>query len=163
MSLHTVTLSFLSLKPRVTRTADRLVLESTFGYRLCYLFACAYRIEFDAVTRRVSVFQRSWWFREHKDLFYFDLVEEVGFIGKEYPNGRPYKSDQYEQIWLALKLKTRREPVKLASFEGEGSRETGVIGVMLGDSIVDFRGDHVESAYEMKTLVEEVLGLKKTR
>lgn len=155
MSLYTVTSSFLSLKPRVTRTADRLVLESTFGYRLCYLFACAHKIEFDAVSRRVSVVQRSWWFREHKDLFYFDLVEEVGFIGKEYVGVRG--RDQYEQVWLALKLKTRREPVKLASFEGEGSRETGIFGVLFGDSIIDFRGDHVESAQEMKRLVEEML------
>ncbi len=155
MSLHTVTLSFLSLKPRVTRTENRLVLESTFGYRLSYFFACAHKIEFDALTRRVSISRHSWWVKEHKDLFYFDLVEEVGFIGNEYVTIRG--RDQYEQVWLAFKLKTRKEPVKLASFEGEGSRETGVWGVLFGDSIIDFRGDHVESAQEMKRLVEEIL------
>ncbi len=157
MSLYTVTLNFLSSKPRITRTGNRLVMESTFGYRLAYLFACSQRIEFDAVARKVSVHRRSWWFRVHHDLFHFDLVEEVGFICTEYASGSPRWGDQYEQVWLALKLKTRREPVKLASFEGEGSKETGVFGVLLGDSILDFRGDHEESAYETKRLVEEVL------
>ena len=87
-------------------------------------------------------------------------VEEVGFVSKEYPEfgcGDPFWGDRYEIIWLALQVRGRSGPVKLVPFEGEGSKETGLLGVLLGDSFFDLRGDHAEAAYDMRIRLKQEL------
>lgn len=56
-----------------------------------------------------------------------------------------------------LQLEDQEELVRLIPFEGEGSKETGWWGTLLGDSFLDFRGDHAEAAYEARNQIKEFL------
>jgi hypothetical protein len=158
MSIHTSTFSFLSLKPGIRRNGPCLVFESTPWAHALSLFSHWQRVELNGESKWITVQHKSWWFQKHCERIHFSLVEETGFTFQEWRSGRPRWGNRYEQIWLVLKLKTRRELVKLVPFEGEGSQETGFVGVLFGDSLVDFRGDHAERACEAKTLVDEMLG-----
>ncbi|HSH95178.1 MAG TPA: hypothetical protein VK968_13585, partial [Roseimicrobium sp.] len=114
----------------------------------------------DRSKRLVTIYRRSWWFVRRFDIVSYDSIEDFGFWSKDLPQfcaSEPFWGDKYEYVWLVLKIRDRDDLVRLISFEGEGSKETGLLGVVLGDSIFDFRGDHVEAAYDAKAMVESAL------
>ena len=160
MSLKIVTLRLLSLKPRILRDDQRLIIRSSWVYHVCYLFACSQRVVFERTQKLVKVNRRKWWFIRESDTTPYASIDEVGFWCKDYPEycgDAPYWGDKYEIVWLVIRIKGTGEVIKLIPFEGEGSVETGFLGVLLGDSIFDLRGDHAESATSARLMMKKEL------
>lgn len=141
-------------------TDHGLIIRSPWYYHPLYLFCCSHHVSFQRATRQVTIRHRRWWFFTKRQTISYDDVEEVGFVSKNIPDfgcGDPFWGDRYEIVWLALQLRHQDDFVRLAPFEGEGSKETGILGVLLGDSIIDFRGDHADAAYNARYFVKREL------
>lgn len=141
------------------RESGRLILRSSRWYQLCYFLAIFHKVILDPAERMISIHHRKWWFYKRTHFVPYDLVEEVGFICNNIPElcGDPFWGDRYEIVWLALQITDSDEFIKLIPVEGEGSKETGILGVLLGDSIVDLRGDHAEAAHDLRLILKKEL------
>lgn len=160
MSLETITVSFLSLKPSVIRLQDRIIARSSFLQKLFYLFSCNRVVTFHKEKRTIEIFRRSWWFKTSTDFVAYDEVKNVTFGFEDWHDfGFDFWQDKYERIWVSLELKGTEEIKPLVCFEGEGAKETGVLGTLLGDSMFDFRGNQASLASEFYNTVKDELKL----
>lgn len=160
MSLETITFNFLSLKPKVTRLAYGIEARLSFLQRLFYLFSCNRIVTFHRTKGLIEIYRKSWWFRQSTDFVSYDDVKDVTFSFENWHDfGFDFWQDQYEKIWISLELKDSEEVIPLICFEGEGAKETGILGTLLGDSLFDFKGNQEALASEFLTAVKDELKL----
>jgi len=166
MSLMTVTSGFLAIKPRVWVEGELLKARTSFLGRLFCLFAASRYLIVDRRRRKIGFERRTFWFLVNRCAIPFERVHYIdldfsscgtswgsGFGGVE-------RTDQVERFNVSLVLRDPEEEVRLFSFVGEGSCETGLAGVLLrGDSFIDHAGDQAEAAHEFLDLLKEWLGV----
>ncbi|PXA03973.1 hypothetical protein DDZ13_10065 [Coraliomargarita sinensis] len=144
----------------MVRSSGRIVARSSFLQQLFYLFSCKRVVTFEREKRYIEIYRKTWWFKKASDFVCYDQVSDVSFGFEDWNDfGFEFWQDGYEKIWVSLELKNSDELVPLVCFEGEGSRETGIFGTLLGDSIFDFRGNQQALASEFYNTVKDELGM----
>ena len=71
------------------------------------------------------------------------------------------KTDEMDEFIVSLELYSR-DIVKIFSFIGEGAVNTGITGVLLGDDLVDSRGDQEERSRTYVELLTAFTGKRLT-
>ena len=162
MSFFTATSSFLSLKPKIRVDGDRLFTRTCVLVQLLSLLGYYRSLEVDQRTHTIEIYTRRFWlfsdtrtiqFSEvsHLDYDFSSLMTSWSILGDTH--------DQLESFHVALVLHQKGEKVELFSFMGEGSQETGLIGVMLGDSVLDFQGSQQKESLKFATLLADFIGV----
>lgn len=160
MSLRTVTINFLGLKPNVLVSDKCIQAKSGFLQKLFYLFSCNRRVTFHREKKMIEAHKKTWWLKKRSDFITYESVAEVNFeFGGWNDFGWDFWQDHYEKIWIVLVVKDTGNEFPIICFEGEGSKETGFMGVLLGDAIFDFRGNQGKKASEFYTIVKDELNL----
>jgi hypothetical protein len=143
MSLVTVTSSASSLSPKVWVEDDRLIAETSTLSQVLLLGASKRRVEVDPYRNTLTLQTRSFWLLRrsvtlslhdisHFEYRYGSMATSWDFLGNVH--------DSLESYSVSASLH-RGEELYLISFRGAGSAQTGVLGVLMGDSAVDFQGD----------------------
>jgi len=155
---------FLTLRPRVRATPDRLTLSTGRVSALASLGLRLRRVEIDATNRRVDLATRTCWLFVRRHRLNFDELSHIdygiGAFGTEWgwtPDGFG-RQDQVESFSIAL-VTREGDAHKVCSFRGEGSVETGFVGWLGGDSWFDAAGTQAEDSRKMVEMLANVLGL----
>ena len=162
MSLRTISVSCLSIKPRIDVSEDYLHARTPFLVEALSLFSYRREVRVDRLKRIVKIQTVKFWI--------FDRVREIPFENVDYIDtgfdsmgtewGVMGKTDQVERYRVSLALKEPKEGVPLFSFIGEGSVETGWAGVLLGgDGVFDLAGDQDQTFRNSLGLLKHFLGV----
>ena len=160
MSLHTITQSWLSTRPRITIEGHSILIAQTPALHWLCLGGVARRTLIDPIEKRFHLSTRTWplgsWKTEtfafsdlsHIDYDFASLATDFAALP-----GHFIATDQYESFTVyACEPEGRRH--LLARFHGLGAVETGWIGALaLDDEWVDFAGtQESESAVLVRVL-----------
>lgn len=153
MSLVTVTSPLHAIAPRVSWDGDRLCACTSRFWQGATLGAWRKEVIVDPTARTVSIHTRTFWLANDTVVVPFDAISHVAYRHAGFATGwiggfgtgslHGAATDGVESYSVALALHDRDE-IHLFSFMGGDSHETGVAGVLLGDSLVDVRGDQQE-------------------
>ena len=150
----------LSTGPRLWTENGQLLARTPALLRCLSGLAFDVRLRIDRSTQYLILERRSWWFVRRSRAIPFRQIEHIAYrfwsFGTDWAWGR--RADQFEVMSVGLVLKGR-ETVHLFSFLGEGSVATGWGGTLMGDSLVDVRGDQVESSRRFVDQLAAVLGV----
>lgn len=155
MSLVEVTTPFLSLGPRVRVDGRVLTVDSR---RLIWRRT----VIFDGEARTITT--RSGWLGAGTPrVFPFEAVRWLEYryhdVATSFSRVRlGTVHDTLEWYTLSLVL-DGEEHVRVGSFVGEGSRLTGVWGVLLRDSLLDARGSQTEDSLRLVDVLQRLLGV----
>jgi hypothetical protein len=143
VSLVTVTSSASSLSPRVWVEDERLVAETSTLSQVLLLGSSKRRVVVDPRADTLTLYTRGFWlFRRTVTLRFSDISHfeyRFGSVATGWDVlGNVHDSLESYSVSAAL---YHGEEVYLISFRGAGAAQTGVLGVLMGDSLVDFQGD----------------------
>jgi hypothetical protein len=143
VSLVTVTSSASSLSPKVYVEGDRLIAETSTLSQVLLLGSSKRRVEVDPRADTITLHTRTLWlFRKTVTLRFSDVSHfeyRYGSLATSWDIlGNVHDSLESYSVSAALH---RGEDIYLISFRGAGSAHTGALGVLRGDSVVDFQGD----------------------
>lgn len=160
MSLWTSTSGFLAIKPKVKVMGDVLYARTSMVIQFLTLFSYAKQVRFNWNKRSIEITKRRFWALTSHQYYSFDdvkyIIYDYGSFGTSWGFGFR-RTDEMEWYKLGLMLKSGKQ-VKLFTFFGEGSVETGWLGMILDDdSALDMRGDQDEASYNYLELLEEFL------
>ena len=169
MSLATREVSWLSLAPRVSIDRSSLRIRTNALLEVLSLGASCTEAVIDSRRRRIDVRRRRFWrtsFRSYR----FSEVDHVSYnhadLGTSWIASASLRggvqagrADTVERFCLGLVMKDG-ERVPIATFRGEGARTTGLMGVALGDDVLDFHGSQERDS---RALVEQVLARLQVR
>jgi hypothetical protein len=158
----------LSVAPSLTLAEDWLRATTNDVWVVLSLFSYRRQVHVDARTRRITVRERRFW-RTRETRVDVDAVAHIeygfaslgtSFFGT-YSSGRAtlQSADTVERFHVGLLLKDGRR-LPLFSFVGDGERMNGLLGVLLGDSIVDFSGEQEEDSYAFVKALQDLTGLQ---
>lgn len=160
MSLITVTSPVHAFAPKVWWEEDRLHARTSAVVQALALGTVRKEVVVDPKAREVVVRTRYAWFFPRETVIPFDAISHISYghagITTSW-NQWGQAHDGVESFSIALVLHDRDE-VHLFSFAGEGAKATGALGVMLGDDIVDIRGDQEEKSLSYVDALMELTG-----
>ena len=167
MSLVTVTSPLHAIGPHVWWDEGRLCARTSRFWQGATLGAWRKEVVVDPGTRTVAIHTRTFWLAKGTVEVPFDAISHVayrhgGFAtawigGLRGSSLQGTATDGVESYSVALALHDRDE-IHLFSFMGDDSHQTGVAGVLLGDSIVDVRGDQQERSLRYVDALLELTG-----
>jgi len=143
MSLYTVTSPTHALAPKVWWEGECLHARTSRALIAITLGTVHKEAVVDPVHREVVVRTRTAWFFAEERVIPFDAISHIsygygGLVTSFSMFGQAH--DGVESYSVTLVLHDRDE-VRLFSFAGAGSQNTGVMGVLMGDDLVDVQGD----------------------
>lgn len=113
--------SLFSITPRVFGDANGLTATTARMAQLLMLGARFRRVRVDRVERKVTIEDRSWWWRRRTRAILFDEVSSVGYGYEEWSlSGNFWARDPTDRFVVSLKLKWGEE-VRLFWFVGDGT------------------------------------------
>ncbi len=150
--------------PKVTYGSKRITARSSLVLQLVTLFSSKRKVLFCSTSRQATIWTRRWWLKRTVEKVNFAAVRHVdvsqitvgGSPGLT-PDGFGWRDQQENFIPALMTIEGRK--IELISFLGEGSISTGWFGVLLGDSIVDFRGKQQDKAREFASRVATMIGV----
>lgn len=166
MSLVTLTSPLHAIAPRVWWEEGRLHARTSMFWQGASLGAWRKEVIVDPAQRAVVVATRTFWLATDERHVPFDAISHVayrhaglatGWLGPFAGSRSGEATDGVESYSVALVLHDRDE-IHLFSFMGEDARQTGVVGVLLGDDVVDVRGDQQESSLRYVDALMELTG-----
>jgi hypothetical protein len=165
MSLRTSYLRFLTLRPRVRRDGDAVVVSTGFLPGLCSLFLSTNKAEFRPSQELVLLsYRRGYFFHTSRhlpfaDVWYVDL--SFGSMGTDWGlDGGGYgRHDQVESFKVHLVTRDERRHF-VCAFRGEGAANTGWSGVLLGgDDVWDLSGTQESESRTFARNLAKLLGV----
>ncbi|MFO0553392.1 MAG: hypothetical protein U0271_33720 [Polyangiaceae bacterium] len=134
---------FSALNPKVWFDEGKMLARTNLLFQVLSLASWCKHVEVDPKARVVTVRRRFLWLLERTTEVPF---AEISHIAYRYGSlatswdilGRVH--DSLESYSIALVL-TDGSEVSLFSFRGEGSASTGLSGMLLGDSLIDYQGN----------------------
>jgi hypothetical protein len=155
MSLVTVTSPMAALTPKVWWDDGRLCARTSMVWQVATLGSWCQEVIADPEERVVTVRRRYLWLATSTMEVPFDAISHIEYrhvgVATDWFGGSRRmvlhggKSDGVESYSVSLALRDRDE-IHLFSFQGEDSVHTGAVGVLLGDEILDVRGDQQEKS-----------------
>lgn len=169
MSVWTSSSSVLAIKPKIWIQGEQLRARSSLLAQLLTLFSYEKLLIVDRDKEKIGIRTRRLWCFTSRRTISFARVHyvesEFGGLGTSWGlTSEGFEAtDQLECFTVWLVLKEPDERVKLFTFMGEGARETGWAGVLLGgDSMVDFSGDQEQVSrnflWQLKTFIGVSVG-----
>lgn len=148
MSLISISSPFSSLAPKVWVEDECLIARTSLVSQIFMLGSAARRVTVDPRDDTITIESRALWLWHREETLHFADISHF-----EYRYGSLSTSwdllgnvhDSLESYSVTATLHDRSE-VFLIAFRGAGSVTTGVTGVLMGDSIVDYEGDQASSS-----------------
>jgi hypothetical protein len=160
MSLVTVTSPLSAINPRVWWEGPTLCARTALILQLLCLFFWSKEIRVNPRAKTVSIQRRYLWFLRHRRAIHFNDISHLDYQYSSLMTGWNWmgqETDALESYTVALVLESREE-VTLMRFRGEGSRHTGLGGVLLGDSLIDVEGDQQARSLNFVDALRDVTG-----
>ncbi|MFC1617444.1 hypothetical protein ACFL2K_04410 [Candidatus Margulisiibacteriota bacterium] len=166
MSLTNIQLSFLSIKPVVIVNNRFIIIKKSFFQKLFGLFLKNYKTEIDFLLNRITHTETSYFFFNKKVIRSFKKLSHIDYSKKDFAtswgachtnsgmSSMDFDSVSIFHVYLFFKDNSQ---IKLGSYFGEGARNTGWLGVLLGDSIIDFSGNQREKSHSLVLLLSKRL------
>ena len=157
-------MGFLTLRPSVHESRGSVIIKTGFVAGLLSLFLNTTRVEV-IPSRRVIVFsfRRAYFFTSHHTIHFRD----VGYIDYTFDSmGTDWgltsvgfdRHDQVESFLIAIVTKDqKRHPV--CAFRGEGANDTGWIGLLGGDDLIDFSGTQENESLALAQYLAGLIGV----
>ncbi len=158
----------LSVTPTLTLAEDWLHASTSPLWVALSLGSYRRQLHVDARTGRIIVRERRYWLTRETRLAFGDVAHiEYGFASTStsffgtYSAGRAtlQSADSIERFHIGLVLKDGRQ-LPLFSFVGDGEKMNGLLGVLLGDSIIDFSGEQEDDSYAFVKALQDLTGLQ---
>ena len=150
--------------PKILYSGDSITARTSLLLQLVLLFSTSLTVEVNAKTGTVTLVSRNWWFNKRAetvlfgDIRYIDTSKiTVGTSAGYTPDGIGFQ-DQQENFVPFLMTHDGRK-IDLISFYGPGSVSSGWWGVVLGDSVLDFKGRQEIRAMEFCERVATMVGV----
>jgi hypothetical protein len=165
MSIWSVTVPWLAVKPAVRFQDGVLSARTPFLLRLASLFAYDRNLHVDTVRRYVHLAVRSYWFWREEQHLPFAAVEFIEYQYGHLPTDLGPSAhgaqvmDRADWFTVALRIRGTPNPLRLFRFAGEGSDATGISGTLLGDSVIDVQGDQESASRDFVGLLRRCLGV----
>jgi len=166
MSVYTLKLSCFQISPRIWADKNCLYARTSIIYRCLNLFFYSRTVRVDRVRKQIEITVTTFWFFKSKEYIEFSDIEYVDIskreVGESYgftPDGLG-AFDATEIYYVQVRRKSSPYPFSLFRFIGRGSRYTGWLGVLMGDSIIDTEGWQEEKAYHYASLLSDFTGVK---
>ena len=159
MSLTTKNDPHLSSRPSTHQDGETRLLRPSPSQVLFSLGLNKWRVEINARNRKIHVHRTHWWFTHSEETISFDAVSHIDYAYDEINTHWSARraSDCIETLTIRLILKDRRK-IPLVSYSGSGSHETGMIGVLMGDSVVDYAGTQGGESRQFIDVLQELTG-----
>ena len=160
MSLLTVTSPTHAFAPKVWWEGNRLHARTSMAVQALALGTLRKEVVIDPDAREVVVRTRYAWLFPGEKIIPFDAISHVsyGYTGIATSFNRwGQVHDGVESFAVSLVLHDRDE-VHLFSFAGEGSKATGAMGILMGDELIDVRGDQEEKSLSYVDALMELTG-----
>jgi len=152
MSVQTVRTSQYSLVPCVQIDKDRLQSRTSLLVQLLTLFSYCHRVSIDRREHLVDISTRYLWVLRRRQIIHFKQISHLryqysaqgtswGMTGEGYG-----QHDKWETFTISLVLARPPGEQILFRFSGAGSVETGWVGVLAGDSLIDYEGDQEDAS-----------------
>ena len=167
MSLFTLTSGLLSIKPKVWEENGTLCARTSLLVQILSLGSYAKHVRIDPKTRTIQINTRRLWSWPSQRRIPFDNVAWINYNIGSFGTGWSFwtndgfgRTDEVERYRVGLALKNPPKNIRLFSFVGEGSVETGWTGVLWGDdSAVDVRGNQDQAAGDFVSILRHLLGV----
>lgn len=160
MSLVTVKTSAAAATPRVWMEGPVLCARTALLWQFVSLGSYCKHVEVSPIERTISIRTRLLWVLQTERELSFDDVSHIEYrFSSMVTSWSVWRGarDTVEQFSIALALHDRSE-VALFDFDGDGARNTGWLGVLAGDSIVDLQGDQKERSLSYLDALMELTG-----
>lgn len=161
MSVQEVKTGLLTLAPRIWQRSGRLHVRTHWLLQVFALGSYMRTVVIDRKRQRVEVGVRRLWAWTRHQLIPFARIDHIAYrYGSQATDMDVFADahDRIEKFVIELVLDDG-ERVRVASFRGEGSEMTGLGGVLLGDSPVDYSGTQEESSRSFVEHLMEYTGL----
>jgi len=146
--------SFLGIKPKVSINGDRLIACTCLLFKILTFFAYTKCVTVDRRIKLVIIKKTYFWIFKTKQIIHFNNIKRIVYAycnyTTDYNSLTLQNTDEIDEFTVSLELYSR-DIVKIFSFTGEGAVDTGITGVLLGDDLVDSRGDQEDRS---RTYVE---------
>lgn len=153
--------SFLSVTPRIVADAQGLTATTAWVAQLLMVCARFRRVRIDLGERKVTVEDRSWWFRRRARVILFDEVAAVGYGYEEWSWSWGAR-DPIDRFVVALKLKWGEE-VALFWFVGDGTfRNDGCLPdwVYWKEIAFDLQGTQEQESRMFARVLSKMMGVR---
>ncbi len=160
MSLFVWRLPGLAMGPKFRAKDGQL--RSRSNLVLCFLTLGLYfkRVVVDSQRKFVRIRRRVLWFMRFERQVQFSESKRIDYSYQETAtswNSLGWTQDAIDTFKVSLVLHDESW-VKLWTFVGEGSGETGLMGVWMGDDEVDFEGSQQEDSLYFVELLQYFTG-----
>lgn len=160
MSLGVLTSPLSAINPKIWFADGVLHARTNLLLQILCLFFWKKRVEVDPATSTIRIYKRYLWILESTTEISFSEISHL-----EYRYGSLTTSwdlfgnslDRVEAFTVDLALHDQSE-VRLLSFRGDGAVRTGMIGVALGDSVIDAQGDQEQRSLAYIDFLQELTG-----
>ncbi len=143
LSLRTFQSSWGAISPKVWNEGRTLYARTALLWMLLTLFAWRKEVRVNAVSKTILIQWRILWLFKKERAIHFKDISHLDYSFGSMSTAWDWfgnSHDQIESYRVGLVLNNRDE-IHLFSFMGEGAINTGLIGVLAGDSLYDIQGD----------------------
>jgi hypothetical protein len=166
MSLFTSQMGFLTLKPTVSEKWNSVTIKTGFLTRLFTLFLYVQTVEILPSEKIIKFnYRRAYLFKSQKivsfknvsyiDYTFGSLITDFGLTSSGI--GR---HDQVESFRISIVTKNK-ERFPICAYRGEGSKCTGLFGVLLGgDDLIDFSGTQEGESRKLAEYIAKLIDVK---
>jgi hypothetical protein len=132
--------------------------------RALSLFSYDRHLIVDPSTQVLWLLTRRHWIRSTFDVVPFRKVIHVIYKFARLPTWigivpRAEFTDSVNWFEVSLSVDGRADPLKLFRFAGEGSETTGLLGAILGDTLVDMEGDQEVASRDFVGKLTKIIGV----
>lgn len=160
MSFFTITSSLLSICPKLWWEGEQLHSRSSLK-ALIPTFFLFYKHVIVCPHEQVITIRRCWlWFIRWTKTIPFNRIERIDYDVSSLSTSWTWfgeTADEVDEYKVGVLTHDGRR-IKLWSFIGEGSAETGFWGVMMGDSVIDYSGNQGSASLQFAEALCHVTG-----
>ncbi len=160
MSLFVINLPWLSWGPKIKLINGQVYSRSNFFISALILFVYFKQVRIDPKEDLIIKKKRFLWFLTHTTKIEFSRIRSIRYDFSEIAtswNAFFNVEDTMEFFKVYVVLHDDKW-IKLWTFPGEGSAETGLWGVLQGDSMVDYEGTSAEDSRYFVELLQHFTG-----
>lgn len=153
MSLHEVSSSLLTVRPRIRSNGEKLLISNSIFYRILCLFFYRHDVEIDFARAVTTIRKTYFWIASssirvrHQDISHLDYDYDETVTSFRFWGGNVEAHDGIDHFSVKLVTK-QQDSHTLCTFRGEGSHMTGWQGVLTGDGMLDFSGTQGDESRE---------------
>lgn len=161
MSLVAITSPLAALNPKVWTEDGQLRARTNLFIQILCLFFWQRTVIVDRRERTILVRNRFLWLLERTHVYAFGDLSHIDYKFSSMSTGWDmFGRDTGSLEKFIVSVTTREgEPIELFAFRGDGTGMTGVTGVMLGDSLVDYEGDQAGKSLGFVEQLQRFTGL----